>query len=304
MQPIEAAILRTVLYGDVFDFPMTAAEIHHFLIHDQPVKRTTVDDTLNKSQALAQHLILDQTYIACHGREALIDLRRAREAHTRQVWDDAIMYGHWLAWLPFVRMVALTGALAMRNDSAGADYDYMLITAPGRVWLARAFAIALVRVCKLRGVTICPNYVLAADVLEQTRNDIYIAHEIAQMIPIYGDESYHALRSCNVWTAHHLPNANQPFHTQESEPKARLPHTLKRLAEILLSGRIGDMLDSWEHRRKLKRFEADLQTPGSSAQLDRSQVKGHFNDYGHKVINAYEDRLAQYGLEQLPLAGD
>jgi hypothetical protein len=304
MQPIEAAVMRTVLYGDVFDFPMTAAEIHHFLIHNQAVRKATIDKLLSTSSTLAQHLILDQPYIACNGREALIDIRRQREQQSQQVWDTAITYGRWLAWLPFVRMVAITGALAMRNNKAGDDYDYILITTPGRVWLARAFAILLVRICKLRGVTICPNYVLAANALEQTRKDIYIAHEITQMIPVYGQDLYFAMRSHNMWTSNHLPNAHAPLHDHHATAPARLPRTLKRLAEIVLTGRIGDTLDTWEHRRKIRRFQAELKTPNSSAQLDRTQVKGHFNDYGYRVIAAYEERLHQYGLNVLPLAGD
>ncbi len=58
-------------------------------------------------------------------------------------------------------MIAVTGALAMKNSGAGDDIDVLIVTAPDRVWLTRAFAIALVYAGKLCGDTLCPNYVIS-----------------------------------------------------------------------------------------------------------------------------------------------
>ena len=55
----------------------------------------------------------------------------------------------------------------------------------------------------------------------------------------------------------------------------------------------GDLI--WEYRRKLRRFEPDMQKPHSSAKLDDSHVKGHFDDHGHPVLQEYEQRLAKFG---------
>jgi hypothetical protein len=67
----------------------------------------------------------------------------------------------------------------------------------------------------------------------------------------------------------------------------------------LLGGRLGDRLENWEYRRKLRRFQSELQTPYSSAKLDDRHVKGHFNDHGHPVLRKYQERLYQYGLDEM-----
>lgn len=304
MTPIEIAILRTILYGDVFNFAMSYAEIHHFLIYDRAVNQQTVLDTLNTSTALADLLTQDDTYVACKGREALIDLRHRREHASQQMWSNVIGYGHWLARLPFVRMVAITGALSMHNSDADDDYDYILVTAPGRVWLARAFAILLVRLSKIRGVTLCPNYVLAEDRLEQQDRNLYIAHEIVQMLPLYGRSCYDAFRWHNLWADSHLPNANQPFYDTGDHIVSGVWRVLKTALERLLGGRLGDRLEQWERQRKMSRFQQHLETPHSSARLDDSQVKGHFQDYGYVVLEKYYERLRRYNVDELPLAGD
>ena len=48
MDSIEAAILRTVLYADVFNFPMTPEEIHHFLIYDRKANFEEVKEALTR----------------------------------------------------------------------------------------------------------------------------------------------------------------------------------------------------------------------------------------------------------------
>src|SRR5688572_10172908 len=159
------AIVRTILYADVFNFPMTVRELHHFLIYDTPVSLSTVETTL-ASRTLSPVLEISDGYVVRRGRGDLIPLRMAREQASEQLMPQALRYAVWLSRLPFVRLVALTGALAMRNaPDERDDLDYMLVTAPRRVWLARAFSILLVRVVKLRGIVLCPNYVLAESAL-------------------------------------------------------------------------------------------------------------------------------------------
>ncbi|MDX1994478.1 MAG: hypothetical protein SF029_19000 [bacterium] len=304
MDSVESAILRTVLYADVFDFPLTIHEIHHFLIAAEPLPISQIEHTLAQSACLRQLLVEQQGYIVCSGRETIISRRLEREEAARHLWPQALLYGRWLARLPFVRMVALTGALAMRNAHQGDDFDYMLVTSPGRVWLARLFAVVIVRLVKLRGGVICPNYVVAEDALEQRRRDLFIAHEIVQMVPLYGLDLYHQLRCLNLWADRHLPNASAAFYQESEQALGWGWRGFKQAAEVVLSGRVGDMMEHWEHRRKLRRFRSDLHTPYSDARLDHTQVKGHFNDHGHYVMKHYESRLQHYGLSEQPAPGD
>jgi len=302
MQPLEAAILRTVLYADVFDFPMKLEEIHHFLISDEPTSVAEIAQTIDDSLWLKQKLQCIDDYVIYGEHVELIQIRQKREAASQHLWPQALYWGRWLSALPFVRMVALTGALAVRNAADGDDdLDYMLITSPHRVWLARAFAIAVVRIGRLRGVKICPNYVLAETSLIQTRRDVFLAHEVAQMVPLYGQDLYRRFREVNDWVYQQLPNALDPFFDVE-QITTKSANTIKRLLEVVCGGAIGNWLEQWEYHRKLRRFAADMQTPHSSAQVDDTQVKGHFNDHGHPALQKYDQRLRECGLTEEPLA--
>lgn len=305
MTPIEAAILRTVLYGDVFHFALTVPEIHHFLIAASPIPYPDIERVLHTSPFLKTALLIERGYVACAGRADLIDLRVQRDHIASELWTLAEHYGVWLSRLPFVRMVALTGALAMRNPAhTGDDLDYMIVTTPNRVWLARAFSILLVRWVKRRGVVICPNYVLASSALAQSQQDLFMAHEITQMIPLYDTHLYAAMRGANAWVAAHMPNANAPFYTPPMTQPRGAWDALKRGAEWFFGGRIGDRLEQWEYARKARRFASDMRDSSSAAQIDPEHVKGHFNDHGYPIMQKYKERLQHYQLDALPLAGD
>ncbi len=298
--PLDAAILRTVLYADVFDFALTVRELHHFLLHRAPAPLADVQRALETSAALSDALEHSGDLVALKGRVDLFALRRDREATALALWPQARRYAHALAHLPFVRMVALTGALAMRNPvSARDDLDYLIVTQPGRVWLARLATVALVRWVGLTGTVICPNFVLAEDALAQSRRDVYIAHEVAQAVPLYGAPLYVRLRDENRWTFAHLPNAGGSLHADDMRGLSRGGRGLKHALEWLLGGRVGDRIESWEKSRKVRRFRAMPQPPDSAARVDDTQVKGHFNDHGGTVLMQYQQRLAAYGLSDL-----
>jgi len=303
MDSIEAAILRTVLYADLFNFPLNAREIHHFLIHDTPTSLEQVTQTLELSAALRPLLDIIDGYVVSGGRDQLVGVRQQREQASAQLWTAAVQYGTWLARLPFVRMVALTGALAMHNAADhDDDLDYILVTAPRRVWLARAFSILLVRLARLQGVKICPNYVLAEGALEQDKHDIFIAHEVAQMVPLYGHDLYRRFRDANEWVMEQLPNTSGAFYQEDEATLSGVWSVSKSAIERLLGGGLGDWLEKWEYRRKLRRFAPEMQKPHSSAQLDDNHVKGHFNDHGHPVLQRFYQRLEEYDLEMTPAA--
>jgi hypothetical protein len=291
MERIEAAILRTILYADVFQFPLRLTEIHRFLIHDEAAPLSEIESCLTSSPRLTTVLHCEAGYYCLKGKQVLLSKRQERENHTKALMESAYRYGNWFAAIPFVRMVALTGALAVRSPASLADdFDYMLVTSTGRVWTARLFAVVVVRLVRLLGRELCPNYVLADNQLLQARQDTFVAHEIAQMQPIYGAELYRLMLQENAWAKAYLPNLEAYVDSHE----ASLP--LKKALEWLFGGWLGDRLEAWEFSRKRQKFAAETEREGSAAQIDQSQAKGHFKDNGHPILEQYYSRLREYGL--------
>lgn len=297
---LDKAIIWTLLYADVFDFPMTAREVHHFLIQTHADLEEVENALKNPSEQL-QPFITSRTeqgqeyFAICERADHVFATRREREIYSQKLWSQAEHYGRLLSYLPFAKMVTLTGALSVRNPSSEADdLDYFLVAKEGRVWTARLMAVILVRLVKFRGIILCPNYVLAENMLVQSKQDSFIAHEIAQMHPLSGMDIYAKMRAENEWSNYFLPNAVESFHETDIN-SSRLGIQFKKLGEWFLKGWIGEKLEQWESRRKIVKLQKQIDH-NSAAQLDKSHVKGHFQDHGQRILREFHARLDTYGL--------
>jgi hypothetical protein len=292
---LERAILHTLLYFDLFDYPLTRDEVVRYLV-GMRCPGDEVRACLTYSPYLTDRVIEQAGYFALRGREAVIARRLDRAATSDRLWQHARRFVRVLRVLPFVRMIAITGALSMHNSAAGDDIDVLIVTAPDRVWLTRALAITIVYLGKLCGDTLCPNYVISDRALELDRRTLFIAHEFAQMVPVYGRAVYAQMCAANGWIQTLLPNALRPDCDEVDLQPGPLGRALKRGAEWLLGGRLGNALETWEMHRKMRKFQRRFNHWDEATRLDRDHVKGHFDDHGAPVMRRYAERLAQLEL--------
>jgi hypothetical protein len=287
MSPLEAAIWRTLAYVDVFDYPLTVGEIHRYL---EGVSATfeEVEAALTHSQNLFPYLVRHGEYYMLAGREHTVGIRQSRVATAHLLWPVALHYGEIIARLPFVRMVAVTGSLAMANAEIEADIDYLIVARNDRVWICRAFVILLVRLAGRRDHYLCPNYVLSERALYFPNRNLYAAHELTQMIPLWGMDVYQQMREANAWTSQFLPNAAGP--PSGLAASARQPDLLRRLIELPLLTPAGRWLDRWEMKRKIQKFQRQHDHL-SEADFSTDWCKGHFDAHRRRTLTAYAARI-------------
>ena len=298
---VQNAILSTVAYADVFDYPLTLDQVHRYLVKVMAVP-SAVRNALYSKGLVPRRLTCAKGFYCLSGRQAIVQTRLRRAQISARLWPKARRYGLSIASLPFVRMVAITGTLAVNNVDADADIDYLIVTVPRRVWLARLLAIVLVRRGRLEGIEICPNYVISADALDQFDRSFFSAHELAQMVPLYGLDVYSRLIRANYWARAYLPNAfdPNPFGPQRQAYKpyvSRARQRLKQSAKRLLRGRLGDFWEQRERRFKIGKLSAEaacLET--NAAAFTPQRCKGHMIDHGNHIQQAYARRLERLGL--------
>ena len=283
--PLERAIVRTVAYADIFDYPLTAAELQRYLI-GVTSSLVEVEQALGAGQLVPEQLTEQDGFFALPSRAAPAATRGARTARAEQLWPRARHYGRIIASLPFVRMVAITGELAMDNVQPDSDIDYFIVTTPGRLWLCRLFVVAVVRAAAPRGVVLCPNYLLSERALAFEERNLYSAHEVAQMVPLTGFTTYQRLRAANGWVAEFLPNADGPPRSHGAPPRFRLA---RHMTERALGGRLGDWLEGWEMRRKVRKL-GRVAGDNREAAYSADWCKGHVNGHEQRILTTYTER--------------
>jgi hypothetical protein len=241
--PLQWAIMLTVLYADMFDYTLQEDELYRDLIM-KGSSRSDFQTTLCELKGLTLSQI--GPYITWTGREILAVLRRQRTETGRELWKWADRYGRWLAWVPFVRMAAVSGSLAVGNASGDADIDFFIITEKKRLWIARFFLVFLRlltgKLPRVFPVAVCPNYLLSLDALEVENRSLYTAHEIVQAVPLWGSAAYRQFIQANGWVKDYLPHldpASAPFRPSPSQTPAPV-----RWVERLLQGLPGDLANA------------------------------------------------------------
>jgi hypothetical protein len=298
---LHQAILETFVYADIFDYPLAAPEVVRYV--SAPASDEDVLRFLERSAADGQ-LVRVNEYFALPDRETIISLRERREAIARQKWPATRRYVRWLALVPYVRMVGVTGTLAVNNVEDEDDIDVFIVTEAGRLWLCRALVIAIVRLARLAGDELCPNYFVSTRQLIFPDRSFFGAREIAQMVPLYGGKTYDEVRQRNRWVEEFLPQASDmpnPAHHIGSDGDSFVTlgtgeRGLKQVMEWLLSGRVGTALERWEMARKTRKFTEEARVRGGSVFFSADVCKGHFDHHDRTIIERYQQRLSETGL--------
>ena len=279
------SVFHTLAYADVFDYPLSAHEVYRYLA-------STKASFEEVAEALADETRFTRVgaYFTLRGREGIVETRKQRAEIAARLWVKAARYGRIIALLAFVGMVAVTGSLSMNNTDEDKDVDYMIVTVPNRLWTCRAFSLLIARLARLEGVSLCPNYLVTTNALMLTERSLYVAHELAQMIPLSGMDVYQEMFRLNDWIYEHLPNVSGAPELPLGVKQKNGRSFVQRMLERLLSLPLGSWLEQWEMNRKIAKLTRE-QSSSFESYFSADVCKGHVDKHGEHVATALAVRL-------------
>ncbi len=292
---LQRAILLTVLYSDLFDYPLTEDELHRYLVAPYPGKKA-FEGAL--AGLMGRHLTNADGLLTLAGREHTVDVRRQRQEISDQRWRPAARYAQWLTYVPFVRMVAVCGSQAAGNARPDADVDFFLVTERGRLWTVQVCSMLLRRIASLLSVRVCPNYLLTLDSLQVGPANLYLAREVAQAVPLWGDATHLGFLGANRWIGHFLPNLSHADDRRNRLTEVTSPR-LARSLEWLLGGRLGNGLERTLYRVLLLYYPLRLYYQGWRREQFRRAYRPDRQEvirggYGPVIEQAFRDRVVAH----------
>ena len=197
----------TLFYHDIFDYPLTEEEVKFWA----PGKR--LKDSIVKVGRIEKK----KAFFFLKGREMAIKEREKKEKLSAIKIEKAKKGTNVISLIPTVRMIGLTGALAMNNAQAASDVDLLIITRKGTLWVTRLATVAILGLFgiprnsggKVERDKLCLNMWLDESDLVWNREDrnFYTAHEIAQIVPLVNKENtYERFIYLNRWIKDFWPN--------------------------------------------------------------------------------------------------
>lgn len=212
MESSRESILKTLLYFDIFDYPLKEKEIWQFLGTSQKVKKETLNDLLKKL-----HIPFYKSFFFLKSRKNIVNKRIAREKISVRKLKKARKVINILGTLPMVYFVGISGALSMENCEDDDDIDIFVICKDNFVWTTRIFLIIILiflgvyrrKNDKYFKDKICLNLIIAKRKMTyfKSRQSLYLAHEIIQLLPILDkNNTYKKFIEENKWVFDYLPN--------------------------------------------------------------------------------------------------
>ena len=285
----ELAVLRSVTYAALFDYPLTLAQLQASLIGVRADAETVAAwwRTSDLLQATIDHQ--DGLYFPS-GRCDLLRTRARRETVSRDLIDRHRRILAVVAGMPFVRMVALSGSLAHLNAEASADLDLFVITAPRRVWSVTLCLLVIARLFGWRR-RLCLNYVISEDALRVEPGDLFSANQIIHLRPILGDDVFARFVAANPFVRAIYPNFEVSDLTIRPSARRAIKPLLERVLSIgvaLAAERVARAIYGWHLNRRATSWQSRDQV-----RLEAECLKLHTSSHRTAALARYEAAVAE-----------
>ena len=222
---VVSSILSTLAYHDIFDYPLDLSEIFDLLVKKKSGKESVKSELENLREI--GKVGESYRYYFLKSRQKIVRMRKLRTKYSEAKLKRAAFFAKLLRIIPTVKLVAISGDLAMRNSSKGDDIDLVIITSKGFLWTTRFLANMMLLPFKRdpAGQKIsdcaCLNMFLDESDLSIKDRNIYTAHEICQMKLLWDrNGTYRRFIRANSWIREYLPNWKQEKITS---PKSQVP---------------------------------------------------------------------------------
>ncbi len=284
------AILRTVAFFDVVDYPPTQAEVMAWMESEHPFNPAC-------HQLIAEGLLESGAgRVALRDRlESLLTLVRERTPLFPRKIRAARRVTRWLARNPAVRFVALANTTALAHARDAGDLDFFVVVRHGHIWSTRLLGGALYRIAgRLSGGAherpddVCLSYFISDAGLDLSshmlpEDDPYFRYWFLALLPLYDDGV-----SCDLWQANATITSRHP----SAEPWIMSPDISVRRPLVRIP--TPSFIEPLARRFQEKWFPSSIRErigKGNDVVVSDTALKFHVDDGRLAYRAAYRDRL-------------
>jgi len=305
------AIFKTLIYADIFDYPLTKDEIWQKLIKIK-IKNDKLKSAIRSlSHAKLKDLKLIKYingYYFLQGKKEIVTLRQRRKRWSEKKLKIVKKIVPLLRLIPSIKLIGITGAMAINNAKEDDDIDLFIVSSRDLLWTTRLLATLLLQIIGRRRQPgeihikdrVCLNMFVEENHLSVPPNerDLFTAHEVTQMKPIYyTNQTYQKFLRANQWVRKYLPNAiddkNQELRSKNQIPKRNIFISISIsicnfafcILHFVFPEKLLRNLQLWYMR---KRRTTEVVTDGI--------IRFHPQDARKWVLKKYKQRLTDLGL--------
>ena len=311
------SIIATIIYYDIFDYPLTLLEVYKYLINPARLSRLTggigeidLNDISEELDRLVNSKILGTKngFYFLNGKDELYSFRMEKHKIADRKWKKFLKIVKFLALAPYLRGVFASGSMAINNTDQESDFDVLVIAKSGRLYTCRLFLWTISSLIgsrrkrdeKIAPDKLCFNHYLTDGNLELTHQSIfnaqtYVNLKPAMIEPAMVDRFY----ASNLWLNDYVYN----FKVQKDfvRRSVALPGVFRffaRTAEFFLDSPFGNSLENILRHLQQKRIKHNPATyePGGRVIFTERELEFHPRSFERIVIEHYNKSLEKLGV--------
>lgn len=306
----ERAVLKSIVYFDLFSYPLTPLEAWKWMMADGTSARPTLGDvTALLETSTSLHSLLDHAegFYFLRGRDDIVAVRKQRYLLAERKYNRVLRAARVLRIVPFIKLLAVCNSLAYSNAQDASDLDLFIITEPGRIWTVRQLTVGLAAFLGWRPTTgrtrdrICLSFFVSEKGMNLQSitldpGDIYLRYWIDQLVPVWGDPAVlDAFRAANAWQRAFLPNAYGVETAQRRRCEdSSFARFVRGLLTMVHAGRIGHALELRYRTLQMRRLPERLRRLANidtRVVMNDRMLKFHDNDRRRQFAEQYETNL-------------
>lgn len=305
MQGIEInrAIIETLAYFDVFEYPLTYPELYRYLWRSP---KTTLSEIIQTTRQMDQVIERDG-FVMFKDRTSLPRIRQHRYAESELKWNKRRWFIRLLSYLPGVEAIFIVNTFAYHNVQTDSDIDLLIVTKPRAIWATRFYTTLTAKVLSVRpkptqikdavclSFYVTPTGLTHLKDLRRDNDDALEAYWLAQAMPVYDPSGYAKQIAKSEWLMSVLPN-NQPVqqHINRSIKHTWLHNVTHTLGKLLLWNKLLKSLQLWIMPKRLKELSGPLET--GVVVLTDDLLKFHTRDPRLALAQQWQSTIQRYSL--------
>ncbi|MFH1253675.1 MAG: hypothetical protein V1664_05125 [Candidatus Uhrbacteria bacterium] len=310
---LEVAIVRTLAWFSLFEYPLTAFELWKYLYQpDKKYSLIEVEKTLSESQRLTEKINFERGFYFWpkNKDDDFVSVHQTKFLDAAKKYKKLRRAAYYFSLLPFVRAVFTCNNLDWHNTAPGSDIDLFIVVKPGTIWLSRLLLVAPFALFKKRphpystplqprgrgwgggADPFCFSFFTTADNLNfknllLPESDPYFVYWLASLMPIFDrEEIQKKIWQENSWLKEILPNVFPRNIHEEIQPKHLwvLPLDFLKMFE--------DAARYWQ-QKFLPCELRDTANLDSRVVISEQMLKFHTNDRRQHFYDEWQKRLAK-----------
>lgn len=293
---LKKAIMRVIVFFDMFDYPPTCFEIWQYLSINTDLG--SVENILSDAGFRHENNIVQrQGFYFFKGRESIINIRMSRYNYTDRKFKIALRVVRIFKFIPWIRMAAIGNIIGTNNLDDDGDIDLFIVTDKDRAWITRFFCASLMAFFNMRPKPgkekdkICLSFFVDDSLLNMrdlkiSKNDIYFDHWLLGMRVIYDrDDAYNVFINDNKWIKNDFPNwiEDKPVHFRSA---GRPFSVFYREVFDLVFGGLNYKLKNWQISMMPDNLR-QMMNKDKRVMIGDGILKLHVNDRREKIMRRY-----------------